>query len=414
MKNLLVLTFSLIIIFANDIRVPAFDATPSNELNTEGMLPQDVAIILENNVKQLDPISFAWVTTRTTNMDKKTFFTKMKMEESFGFLEPVVNSFMWQKGSAYSFRAANTVINLDIGGKKKFFAYDDNLPLSLYGCHYAIDGKNYYSAGTYQTEKTPGSISIHPLTSEVVAIVQPITFCYGYRFPLFGKEFSTPPSSYVNYLAEKFGVVQTKNSFVDNLDIFEIELKSQGYNVFDNNQVDRRITFMLLPSYNYAVKQIDIKSIDNRLAHRVINDQFQIIPNTSVYIPHKTVIEHYNYVTIDNNNRSSPLFYETMHLTDVSTKKIDPRIFDLREKMFVAGTMVCDTTFHDTGNGIIYDFPANPADLDRVIEAALTGKGYVPTPLPSSFAMFVRWVLIISGCCLIAYTLFAKFIKKTN
>ena len=65
-----------------------------------------------------------------------------------------------------------------------------------------------------------------------------------------------------------------------------------------------------------------------------------------------------------------------------------------------------------------YRMPANPADLDRVIEAALTGKEFVPTPIrPSLFALILRWGLVIVGLCMIIYALVSmliKFIKHKN
>jgi hypothetical protein len=106
------------------------------------------------------------------------------------------------------------------------------------------------------------------------------------------------------------------------------------------------------------------------------------------------------------------LYQEDFILAEVSNKKIDKRQFELDKSYAQPGVVVTDRTLKDTENGLTYFVPANPADLDRVIESALTGKDFTPTPLPSRAAIIVRWLFIILGLAMMIYAVSMKFIKK--
>ncbi|MDR1480236.1 MAG: hypothetical protein LBJ00_14970 [Planctomycetaceae bacterium] len=118
-------------------------------------------------------------------------------------------------------------------------------------------------------------------------------------------------------------------------------------------------------------------------------------------------------ITIPDIISDTPLFTDQYELVEISTKKINDKQFNLKEKYSNPGTHIGDRTLNDTENGVQYVIPANPADLDRVIEAALSDKDFVPTLLPSRTATIIRWILILLGLAMILYAAYQKFIKKS-
>jgi hypothetical protein len=371
-------------------------------------IPVEMKSALEKNTLELNPISFSWVTRRSTTMDLKSFFTTTKMEHNCGFFEPENNIFMWQNGYGYSFRAARTSVK-PVNGKIPY-AYDNDIQLDMYANHYAIDGQCFYAGGAL--DDNPGSMSIYPLTSDVVFLSHPFTFYCGYKYPNSKDEMEELPMSYILYLNQKGGLTSIQKTRIEGNEAFQIEAISEGYNAIDQYSIKRIISFWLLPQYNYALKQIDIKSVDNKLVHRITNDDFRLLPSKKTYIPHRSTIQHYTYSTINDTIVTSSLFTEDISLTEVSTHKINKKQFDLRNKFSSPGTLVGDRVLQNTDEGVIYIVPANPADLDRVIEAALSGKDFVPTPLPSTAAIVIKWLLCIAGIAMILYAGYKKFIKK--
>jgi hypothetical protein len=372
-------------------------------------IPVEMKSALEKSALELNPMSFSWVTQRSTTLDLKFFFITTKMEHNCGFFEPENNIFMWQNGCGYRFRAARTSVKT-VDGKMPY-AYENDIQLDMYANHYAIDGQCFYAGGAL--DDAPGVMSIYPLTNDVAFLSHPFTFCSGYKYPTSSNEFEELPTSYILYLNQKGGLISIQKTRIEGSEAFKIESILEGYNAIDQCSIKRIISFWLLPQYNYAVKQIDIKSVDNKLAHRVTNDDFRLLPSKKIYIHHRSTIQHYTYSTINNTILTSPLFTEDIFLTEVSTHKINKKQFDLRNKFSSPGTLVGDRVLQNTDEGVIYVIPANPADLDRVIEAALTGKDFTPRPLPSTAAIVIKWLLCIAGIAMILYAGYRKFIKKT-
>jgi hypothetical protein len=91
-----------------------------------------------------------------------------------------------------------------------------------------------------------------------------------------------------------------------------------------------------------------------------------------------------------------PLLNEIFSVNEISTQAIDKNQFCLRENYRVPGTNVSDFTLGEGSNGygVQYEIPANPEDLDRVIETARTGRPYVP-PNHRPLVLAITVVLLV-------------------
>jgi hypothetical protein len=383
-------------------------SSDSVEIFTTTKIPVEIKESLEQHNSDLEPISLFWVTERSTDMELKTFFEKTKMKHNCGFFEPESNVFMWQNGRGYCSRAARTSVKTTNGVLP--FAYEKDITLDMYSDYKAFDGQLFYAGA--RLDDAPGVISIYPITSDVFFLYHPYTFCAGYKYLNFNNEIEISPISYILYLNQNGNLKNVERKTLEGQEAIEIELISEGYNVVDQYPVKRIMTFLLLSNYNYVVKQIDIKSMNNELAHRIINDDFRKLHGKKIYLPYRSTIQHYTYSTLNDTIFSLPLFTEKITLSKLSTKKIAKNQFDLRKKFSDSGTLISDRVIRDTEEGLVYTMPANPADLDRVIEAALTGKDFIPTPLPSTTAIVIKWLLCIAGIAMIVYAGYEKFIKK--
>jgi hypothetical protein len=50
--------------------------------------------------------------------------------------------------------------------------------------------------------------------------------------------------------------------------------------------------------------------------------------------------------------------------------------------------------------------------LQILIKSALNGTDFVPTPLPSTTAIIIKWLRCFAGIAMILYAVYKKFIEK--
>ena len=240
---------------------------------------------------------------------------------------------------------------------------------------------------------------------------QEYTSFIGYKFPNTGAELGNSPISYVLYLVNNGTIIdrRTEQDITDGELLF---LKIQSKDIW--SYTERFFNFWLVSKYGAAVKKFTIESLDGKLVQDIENHDFFKLPNKSVYIPKKTTVNYYSYHTIPFDISDTPIFTDEYTLVEASTKKISDKQFDLRTKYSIPGTQIGDRTLQDTPDGVQYIVPANPADMGRVIEGALTGGNFTPTPLASRFAAISCWTIMLAGTGMIVYALFAKFTKKSS
>ncbi|MDR1384866.1 MAG: hypothetical protein LBJ67_13615 [Planctomycetaceae bacterium] len=293
---------------------------------------------------------------------------------------------------------------------------DPSTPLYAKVSDVSFDGKKVFRGSGIFTEKSTQALLINNLdnfkTNDYPIVVQEYTSYLGFKFPNKPSEFQDLPESYPLFLAKKGKLLSVKTENLNGHDALQIKIKST-YLLFPWQNPSRIFCFWLLPDLNYAIKQCDILREDNKLAYRIINDSFEKLPNKSIYLPRKTVLEYYTSEMPNAEISSTVLYKEIFSLVSVSTQKINTNQFTLQNLYSKPGTRIADHVLSDTDSGLQYDMPANPADLDRVIESELTGKDFTPTPLPSRAAMIIRWIIILIGLGMILYAGYRKFIQKT-
>jgi hypothetical protein len=236
--------------------------------------------------------------------------------------------------------------------------------------------------------------------------------CAGYKFPLEASELEEHQTSYLLYLAEHGKLIDVREEG-DKENNMSLVVEIVAKEMWTKN--DHHFTFWLSPKLNYAVEKYNIKTLKGNLAYQIFNSNFFQIQGKEVFLPQKCIQRCFTFMTIPGNISDNPLFEEEFLLANVSTKRINKKQFNIQKKYSTPGTLVGDhSIFNDSPNGVQYVVPANPADLDRVIEAALTGKDFVPTPLPSTMAIVIKWLLCISGIAMILFAAYKKFIKNKS
>ena len=142
-----------------------------------------------------------------------------------------------------------------------------------------------------------------------------------------------------------------------------------------------RDTFYLDPSRGYALLRHEKRTVSGKLALSCDNSNFAKLHNIDVWLPRRCEEEHYTWPTIPDQICDEPLIGVTYVVSEVSGDHVSEDRFALR--YVEPGTVVSDGTLpgaesHPRGR-ITYTVPANPKDLDRVIEAAVAGKPFVPS-----------------------------------
>jgi hypothetical protein len=149
-------------------------------------------------------------------------------------------------------------------------------------------------------------------------------------------------------------------------------------------------SYGLLPKYQYAVKHREQRSLDGKLLQSVENADLVKVPGTGAYLPKKSTVRYYTWIFHARDVNEQPLLEETFVVTSVDTRPIERREFSLRDAYRSPGTGIRDyTTAGPEGESTFYIIPANPEDLDRVIEAASGGRAYAPLSRARRAAAFL-------------------------
>jgi hypothetical protein len=377
-------------------------------------LPDNVRIALETNANELNPISLVWQRKRNTKMDFEILMRQIKCLYNYGFIEPYNGVFMWQNSKSYLYYTTKSTLEGDYQTLPYTFEVQKKkIKLIETVSERAFDGTTVYNGnGSASTRSNTPGMDIYTKEQSLKTFgLSPV--CHseyllysGYKFPIKAEELGMIQQSLILFLAHSGRFVEFKK-ISNNVNSIVIEsediLWSKRKQIFE---------FFLDTNLTFAIKKWTIKTTDNKLLCSIENEQFEQISGKKIYLPRKCVVSHYSYATVPELISELPLFTDEYLLVEVSTKRIVDKQFDLRTKYSLPGTRIGDRTLKDTDAGVQYIIPANPADLDRVIEAALTGKDFVPTPLPSTTAIVIKWLLCIAGIAMIFYAGYKKFVKK--
>jgi hypothetical protein len=388
------------------------------QANDNDQVDKNVLETLSKNYGECNTILLVWESTYTSEMDMQQILQKIKFPDFYGFNEPIYQTYLWDNGKFYFHRShkMNPVETLRINNRfPNAWEIRDSADLLTRVDENSFDGERYYSGNGVDVTGTSAGITIQEL-----ATVHQMNYrifedghytnCLGFKFPCTTVEVGNKHDSFVLHLIRNSEILDAHWDIRNGQRQYMIKCKSK--NDWDMNDNYLILNLWLLPEYGYTIRQYDIHDIKGNLAYRIINSNFKKLLNSNVHLPHNTVIQFYTYATISGNISPVELFRETHTLVSATTTNIKLSQFDLRNKYAQSGTHFADYTLKDTENGLQYIYPANPADLDRVIEAALTGKDFVPTPLPSTTAIVIKWLLCIAGIAMIFYAGYKKFVKK--
>ena len=368
-------------------------------------LPTNVSDKLTENVSDMNPISITWTQRKTTSRDRDALLSRGEKLDGITFFEQRTCTFMWQDGCAYFIVNHHNNARYSDGSGS-----GDSIQENSY------NGEIFFvGTGNKEAEFNTPRIGLFPNshlkdpTKHIPAFSQQYTAFLGYKFPNIGRELGEMHLSYIHYLIGIGRLLEAREVNVDGEPLFFVSVEAPYYWDEDRKRV---FLFWLTPKYNYAVKRMEIKTLENQVAYSIDNMDFAQVSQKRVYLPQRTVVQcHVNEINPDSIS-ATPLFTEIYTVSDVSSRKINDGQFNLQAKYTTPGTRVGDRVLQESDAGLVYVMPANPADLDRVIEAARTGGNFVPTPITSTAAIVFRWLLVAAGIVLVVYVLLRRFVKQ--
>jgi hypothetical protein len=279
----------------------------------------------------------------------------------------------------------------------------------------SFDGDEFMSgSGNDKAESTSAALSIISKEHFIrdfgkhVACDSVFLWASGYRFPRIGSDLGMSQQSLILHLIFNGRITLLKKEVLENQPCTIIKIIAN-----DMTSTDKRaFMFWLLPDLQYAVKKMNVYTTKGNVIYEVENDNFIDIDKKGIFFPKKSVINYYSWINTPEMVSDKILVTESYDLNLATTNQISAIQFKLQKQYTTSGTVIADRTLRDTDAGVQYTIPANPADLDRVIEAALNGTDFVPTPLPSTTAIVIKWLLCIAGIAMIVYAGYEKFFKK--
>ena len=291
--------------------------------------------------------------------------------------------FQWQSGCAYLRNSSKSTLAEPIP-KEPAFGWDTDLNLVMSVNEMSFDGECLYSGNGAlpDTFHSPGLIitPLEQLESQTGQLCYPEFLGHaGLAFPYSGSDLATPPSSSILRVLQQGGsLVRVQDTSVNRQKGVLVDMVGKGR--WPQTDETHSFSYQLLPEYGYAVCRWEERTPDGKILRSVENGDFMKVPGTEVYLPKRSVVEYYTWVTIPTEVTSQPLLQETFTVENVDTRPIDNRQFCLREAYEKPGTQIADYKLGKGphGFGVQYRIPANPEDLDRVIEAATSQDPYHP------------------------------------
>jgi hypothetical protein len=379
---------------------------------------KNVLEILSQNYSKCNTMTLEWESLYTSDMSQSQLLQRIKFPEFYGFDEPIYMTYLWDNGKFYFQRKhkENPINKLRIDGRlPNAWEILDGADLQTRVDEGSFDGVKYYSGNGLDVSGTSAGIAIQGLESVHKTNYRILedghyTNYIGFKFPKMTVEVGEGHDSFIIHLIRNSEILDASWNVVKGQRQYLIRCKTK--NDWDAHNDNHIINVWLLPDYNYAIGQYDIQDTNGKLKYRVINNDFQKLTGTDVYLPYRTVAQYYTFATISGDISSKELFRATYRLVNASARSVKPSLFNLQDKYAKPGTHVADHTLKDTEYGLQYVYPANPADLDRVIESALTGKDFVPTPIQPTWMFILRLILCVAGTAMALYGGYLKFIKK--
>jgi hypothetical protein len=180
---------------------------------------------------------------------------------------------------------------------------------------------------------------------------------------------------------------------------------------------DSHFSFELDPALEYAVRREVLESKDGKVIYSATLTDFQQFAKTKAWLPRKCIVE---FDQIDGNPpvpatpADRPFFTERYTVTQCTPDPLpDGELTAALDKLYnVPRAHISDATIPGAeshkGGQVNYTVPANPADLDRVIEKAKNRPDPGEIDQPGSFVGWFVGVNVVIALALLAWFLYRR------
>lgn len=388
----------LVLLCGNGFRFLAF--TSSCEATTiDNTLPVEVVEALENNAQAFDPIILEWVRERTKHLPAEKFFRIVKgpkwVKGDTTFLSPQRAEYRYERGKVHVYYSSTAPLfgfadNVDTHGMSLDEVSD--LPLTFVGTapmeiDIAFDGKKFYQGSRqiggvgppHMVIETPGDFE-NPAFQEAMDWQQcPAFFWYyaGLKTPFTVRDYQWPKMrSLVLDLLARGG------------DLSQVERETNGLHQYLKITLvteDRVHFFDLDQSLNYAVRRQEERTPDGKTLYVSSLSDFHLAPSKeNIWLPHRCVVEYYQWQQKPPSPTSEAFFTETYTVTKCESRPIPDGDLEVFSSFYIKpGARIADGTLPNAEKSehgqICYTVPIDLDDLDKVIQAAIEGKSFTPS-----------------------------------
>jgi hypothetical protein len=356
-------------------------------------LPEETRRALEENARNLGPLTTSWERTRRSDFPQSEFLAKAHYAPvDLGVLAPLKSRYIRQEKMFYDYTQWMVVTTETKDGVH--FVPSPTKPLQTSQHEVSFDGKALHSGNPLKQQ-------------DALIIIEPIERMVGQA-----------PKTHVTqqpYLKEAgFLVAETPVELRDGVPARSLVLAmiadgarvegvghetvdGVGMQAVDLATADRRVRFTLDPQKNFAVRRRVERTKSGELAVAVDGSGFEKLPKSSLWLPRRIQVESHALPEAPGLLTPQRLLVESYTVTELNDDPVPPERFALRYDK--PGTYIADATLpgaEKQPNGrVSYRQPAAPEDLDEVIRAA-TESGYKPKSR-------VLWMTIVLGLNVIAF-----------
>jgi hypothetical protein len=334
-------------------------------------LPDGIARELGKNADSLGPLTLEWERAKTSDFPVPDVLAKLHYPKTaLDVMGASRSRFMWDGGKFYgSFWTHGHVALIPDG--KGGFEPDLKRPPEVYHQELSFDGEVLYNGSPAGDQPM---ITIDPLDKvpDYLATVrmtrQDYLYEAGYILPDYPKDLreKVPASSLIlSLISQGAEVARCEEELAGGPRMLFVELQKAG----------RTYRFRLDPSMGYAVRRREERLESGRLAVAVDCDDFAKLPRSGLWLPRRVEATWHCRPEEPRLVTDKRLVVDSYKVTELRDDPIPESQFALRYEK--PGTFVADSrpsgSEKQPGGRVSYRQPADPGDLDEVIQTALGG-----------------------------------------
>jgi len=380
-------------------------------------LPRPVTEALEANARALSPITVEWVETLGSELPVREWLQKVG-EEPFclDVFQPTDVTYCWQEGMIYECRREKKVIldNLTVVGvdgevqarpgadpnDARYAVVDREAACDLTRI-FVGDNREALARGELGSILSVDFIKRPKFFTSDSVIFDPAYFREaGFELPIrINAQGEDAESSILALLRRGSKLVKYDLVALDGHECALVELS--------DNETRRR--FYLDPSRLYAVVRGERLAPTGALIQASTLSDFVLLraADTNVWLPKHCSVAYHHWPTMGDAVSDEPIARATIAVQEMAKGPIAKTRFSLRYT--APGTEIADSTLDGAENvpdGVVrYAVPANPADLDAAVQAALERKRFVPSALRQRSHPVLLLNLAVVAVLFLAYLL---------